>query len=176
MARRLLFQPALELENRAIMKRNLPFSWKAIGLAPLTVPLLATAFMALTENMMNPSAFVVLGLFFMVFSFVSYGATIFMFLPSLFVISLVAPLNCLRTCAVGAVLGGFVYLPVSLVMYKGSGPDSGPPIDSYWHFMANGFWALTFLFMACGLLTALAYWFLAKQSKALTHQPGPKPV
>lgn len=136
------------------------FSWKALLLAPLPIPLLySAALMILTSG-----KFAILWFFFWsaVSSVFSYGTTVFLLLPCLFLISRLTPLTARLTCLMGTVLGGMAYLPVAWVMWTTSGVDSGPPPDSFvqnlWRQLFEGFfWA----FIVGGLVTAMLYWFLA---------------
>jgi hypothetical protein len=92
---------------------------------------------------------------------VSYGTTIFLFLPSLFLLSLWRPMTGLKACLLGLVLGAFVFVPLTLMDWKASGPDSGPPEESFWVFFLR--WAadpFNALFPAAGLITAGFYWWL----------------
>ncbi len=147
----------------------MPFSWLALVLSPLPVPLIAGVLMTGGAQ----DGLLAFAISFVVSCFFSYGAMVGLLLPALFVVSRVVRLTAVRTGALGALLGGFAYLPVTLVMYKGSGPDSGPPTESYWEFMSRGFWTPSLIFVGAGLITALAYWFLAKlRVKAQTPADG----
>jgi hypothetical protein len=142
------------------LNRTMKFSWKALLLAPLPIPLLySAALMILTSG-----KFAILWFFFWsaVSSVFSYGTTVFLLLPCLFLISRLTPLTARLTCLMGTVLGGMAYLPVAWVMWTTSGVDSGPPPDSFvqnlWRQLFEGFfWA----FIVGGLVTAMLYWFLA---------------
>lgn len=92
---------------------------------------------------------------------VSYGTTTFLFLPALFLLSLWRPLTGLKTCLLGLVLGAAVLVPLTLLEWKSSGPDSGPPTESFWVFFLR--WAadpITALYPMAGLVTAGVYWWL----------------
>jgi hypothetical protein len=70
---------------------------------------------------------------------VSYGTTIFLF-----------PLQ-----------GAVVFVPLTLLEWKSSGPDSGPPTESFWVFFLR--WAadpMTAIYPMAGLVTAELYWWL----------------
>jgi hypothetical protein len=90
------------------------FSWTGLILAPLLVPLMFCAVMLSFQT--NGS--VLLFLILLVPSWVvSYGTTIFLFL----------------------LLGAVVFVPLTLLEWKSSGPDSGPPTESFWVFFLR--WA-----------------------------------
>ena len=83
------------------------FNWTGLILAPLLVPLMFCAVMLSFQT--NGS--VLLFLILLVPSWVvSYGTTIFLFL----------------------LLGAVVFVPLTLLEWKSSGPDSGPPTERFW--------------------------------------------
>lgn len=94
----------------------------------------------------------------------SYGITLFLFLPCLFVVSRFTPLTASLTGLLGTTFGLLVYAPIIWVSYRGSGDDSGPPQITFGEYLRQhafewDFWA----FLVAGLITALLYWFLANQ-------------
>jgi hypothetical protein len=135
------------------------FTWTGLILAPLLVPLLfCTVFAGLSENNSPVGAF----LFLMIpSSIVSYGTTICLFLPALFLLSLWRPLTGLNVCLLGLVLGMAVFVPLTWMEWKSSGPDSGPPTENFLFFFVR--WAadpLTAVYPVAGLVTAGFYWWL----------------
>ena len=70
---------------------------------------------------------------------ISYGTTVCLFLPALFLLSLWRSLTALRVCTLGLVLGAAVFVPVTLMEWKSSGPDSGPPSENFLVFFVR--WA-----------------------------------
>ena len=147
------------------------FSWSGLILAPLFVPLIFSAVVSpLLTNGSIPLAFLIL---LVPSCIVSYGATICLFLPSLFLLSLWRPLTALRVCLLGAVLGAVAFVPLSLFAWKSSGPDSGPPIESFGTFFLR--WAadpMTALYPLAGLVTAGLYWWLATRQRS-SRSPNP---
>jgi hypothetical protein len=138
---------------------SMRFSWRALILAPLLVPALFAAVLgALLGN--NP----VFGFLFLFIPgcIVSYATTIVLFLPSLYLVSLWRPLTRLKVCLVGLVLGSLVYLPMTVLDWQSSGPDSGPPEETFLAFLLrctpDPFNAI---YPSAGLITAGAYWWLA---------------
>jgi hypothetical protein len=138
------------------------FSWKALIIAPLAIPIIYSVLV----EMASPGKSPIFGILFFTAlgSVVSYGATVFLFLPSLFVVSRFTPLTGRLTCLLGAVLATVAYLPVSWECYLTSGADSGPPEGSFGHYLRQcglgwDFWA----FPVAGLATAMLYWFLARR-------------
>lgn len=94
---------------------------------------------------------------------ISYGTTVCLFLPALFLLSLWRSLTALRVCTLGLVLGAAVFVPVTLMEWKSSGPDSGPPSENFLVFFVR--WAadpLTAIYPVAGLLTAGLYWWLGR--------------
>lgn len=135
------------------------FSWTGLILAPLPVPLL---FCAAMVGFFQSERSALLFLILLVPScIVSYGTTIFLFLPSLFLLSSWRPMTGIKVCLLGLVLGGAVFVPLTLMEWKGSGPDSGPPTESFLAFFLR--WAadpITALYPLAGLITAGLYWWL----------------
>jgi hypothetical protein len=136
------------------------FSWTGLILAPLLVPLMLSAVMGpLMTSGSVPLAFLVV---LIPSCIVSYGVTIFLFLPALFLLSYWRPLTGLKVCLLGLALGAAVFVPLTLLAWKSSGPDSGPPTESFWVFLLR--WAadpLTAICPVAGLVTAGFYWWLA---------------
>ena len=137
------------------------FRWRALALAPLVFPFMFS--LALCVDTKNPvSAF----FFFMALSTVfCYGVTIVLFVPALFFLSRLAPLQFYKICLPGIFLGIVIFLPVTWISYQSSGPDSGPPDSTFlaylWRSLTDGF---NLLFPLGGLMTAITYWQLTKES------------
>jgi hypothetical protein len=135
------------------------FSWTGLILAPLLVPVIFSAAMLSPFQGDSP---LLLFLFLMVPScFVSYGTTIFLFLPSLFLLSVWRPMTAFKVCLLGLVLGAVVVVPLTFMEWKSSGPDSGPPTESFVVFFLR--WAadpMTAMYPPAGLVTAGLYWWL----------------
>jgi hypothetical protein len=141
------------------------FSWKALILAPLLVPLVVSA--ALTGLMQGEHPLLLFPLLLIPACIVSYGTTIVLFLPSLFLLSLCRPMTGLKVCLLGLVLGAAVFAPLTLMEWKSSGPDSGPPTESFLSFFVR--WTadpLTAVYPLAGLITAGLYWWLATRRHA----------
>lgn len=140
------------------------FSWPGLILAPLLVPATFGGFMAVAADNNNP----VLAFLFMTVlgCIISYGSTIFLLLPSMYLLSLWRPLSGLNVCALGLVLGAAVFVPVTLIEWKASGPDSGPPTENPVVFMLR-FAAdpTTAIYPVAGLVTAALYWWLATRRR-----------
>jgi hypothetical protein len=144
--------------------RAMRFSWTGLFLAPLLVPVIfAVIFISLQGS--GSLAGLLLGflILFIPGCVISYGTTIFLFLPSLFLLSLWRPMTGLKACLLGLVLGALVFVPLTLMDWASSGPDSGPPTESFPVFFVR--WAadpFTALFPTAGLITAGSYWWLAR--------------
>jgi hypothetical protein len=79
------------------------FSWTGLMLAPLLVPLMFSAVFVSTSSPVL--SFLIL----MISScIISYGTTMFLFLPAVFLLSLWRPLTALNVCLLGLVLGAAV--------------------------------------------------------------------
>ena len=152
------------------MSRSINFSWKALILAPLPIPLIFAGLLEISAPGRNPfTAF----LFFSALGGVlSYGITIFLFLPCLFMVSRFTPLTASLTGLLGSALGVLVYVAVFWQSYCASGDNSGPPQITFGEYLrqhgfALDFWAL----LVAGLVTAMLYWFLAGQPPRRDDQP-----
>jgi len=146
------------------------FSWTSLLLAPLLVPLMFSAvFLSLSGTSSPVLSFLIL----MIPScIISYGTTMFLFLPALFLLSLWRPLTALNICLLGLVLGAAVFVPVTLMAWKSSGPDSGPPTENFLVFFVR--WAadpFTAIFPLAGLMTSGLYWWLATRRRG---RPSPQ--
>ena len=142
------------------------FSWTGLIVAPLLVPFIASLVMSPLLTGEGP---VVLPFLILLIPacLISYATTIFLFLPALFLLSLWRPLTGLIAGAVGFVLGAAVVVPVTLLAWKSSGPDSGPPTEPFWEFFPR--WAadpLMLVFPVAGLLTAGLYWWLGTRRRS----------
>jgi hypothetical protein len=135
------------------------FSWTGLILAPLLVPVIFSAAML---SFLHGDSPLLMFLILMVPScLVSYGATIFLFLPSLFLVSVRWPMTAFKVCLLGLVLGAVVIVPLTLMAWTSSGPDSGPPTESFVVFFLR--WATDPMMTLCplaGLVTAGLYWWL----------------
>jgi hypothetical protein len=145
------------------------FSWTGLILAPLPLPLLSSILF------WSPSAPILSFLLPMILGgVISYGTTMLLFLPALFLLSVWRPLTTLNVCLLGLVLGAAVYVPVTLMFWMGSGPDSGPPTENFLVFFVR--WVadlLTVVFPLAGLMTAGLYWWLG--TWRLNRVAGPFP-
>jgi hypothetical protein len=135
------------------------FSWTGIVIAPLLVPLVFSTAMAGSfggQDVLVP--FLVLLIPGVI---ISYGSTIGLLLPSLFVLSSCRRMTTFTVCLLGAVLGFTVFIAITLVAWASSGPDSGPPTETLGEFLSH--WMAdptTAIFPVAGLLTAGLYWRL----------------
>jgi hypothetical protein len=142
------------------MSRSINLSWKALILAPLPIPLIYGALLTISFPGKNPFAAF---LFFSALGCVlSYGITIFLFLPCFFVVSWFIRLTVSLTGLLGTTLGLLVYVPFIWQSYHASGDDSGPPQITFGEYLRQhafewDFWA----FLVAGLVTAMLYWFLS---------------
>jgi hypothetical protein len=138
------------------------FSWTGLIVAPLLVPAILSAVMSPLMGGDNGGPVVLPFLILLIPGcIISYATTIFLFLPALFLLSVLRPVTGWTACLLGFVLGAAVFVPVTLLEWKASGPDSGPPTESFWSF----FWRwsadpLTAVFPVAGLVTASFYWWL----------------
>jgi hypothetical protein len=146
------------------------FSWTGVILAPLLVPLLFSVVMPGLMGASSPG----LGFLLLLIPgcLVSYATMVFLFLPALFLLSLRQELTGLKVCLLGLMLGAAVLVPLTLMAWKSSGPDSGPPVDSFFVFFLR-FSAdpTTAFFPLAGLVTAGFYWWLVTRRQGQTPIP-----
>ena len=136
------------------------FSWTSLILAPLLVPLIGSTVMSPLLSGEGP---VVLPIFLLLIPacMISYGTMVFLFLPALFLLSLLRPVTGRIACALGFALGTAMILPITMLAWGASGPDSGPPVENFLTFFAR--WAVDpfmLFFPLAGLVTAGLYWQL----------------
>jgi hypothetical protein len=137
------------------------FSWTGLFLAPLLVPVIFSATMIIFVTGDPLMAFMIMLVFGCI---LSYGATIFLFLPCLVLLSLERQMTGFKVCLLGLVIGTVVFVSLPLIAWGSSGPYSGPPIENFFVFFLR--WAadpMTALFPLAGLITAGLYWWLGKR-------------
>ena len=134
------------------------FSWTGLILAPLLPVMFSAALLGIFQADRPVLAFLML---LIPGCIVSYGTTIFLFLPCLFLLSLWRPMTGFKVCLLGLVLGAAVIVPLTWMDWKSSGADSGPPTESFLDFfvrwVADPFMAI---YPLAGLITAGLYWWL----------------
>ena len=150
------------------------FSCKGLLLAPLPVPVVASVVMA---PLLNGGGPVVLPFVLLLIPacMISYGTTIFLFLPALFMLSLLRPVTGWMACALGFALGTAMIVPITVLAWGSSGPDSGPPAENFLTFFVR--WAFDpfmLFFPAAGLATAALYWWLGTRRNLRANHPAPK--
>jgi hypothetical protein len=92
---------------------------------------------------------------------ISYGTTTILFLPSMLLLSRLRPLTAVTVCVLGLALGFAAHLLTTWVLWGASGPDSGPPTESFFSFLLR--WTVdpvTAIYPVAGLVTAGAWWWL----------------
>jgi len=152
------------------------FSWKGLLLAPLPIPALFSGAFAGSVILDPAPGQNPLLAFLIVLApgcFVSYGATIFLLLPSLYLLSKWRQMTWLSVSLLGAALGLVVFVPLTVLIWSSSGPDSGPPVENFFVFFYR--WAadpLVFVFPASGGITAALYWWLATRQEGGSSRSG----
>ena len=141
------------------MTSAMRFSWKAILLALLLVPLIAALILATAPSQNRFLAFL---FFFALGCVFSYGASAVLFLPCLFVLSRFTRLTAWLADLLGIVLGMAVYVPLGWQSYLATGDNSGPPPGSFAQYLWRDSWSERWLFYLGGLVTATVYWLLAR--------------
>jgi hypothetical protein len=133
------------------------FSWTGVLVAPLLAPLLFSTMVVTLLGDDNPLfGFLVL---FVPSCIISYFGTVFLFLPCLLVISLWRPLTGFLVGLLGLALGASLFVPLALMAWKSSGPDSGPPVDNFLVYFCRSLTEpFTASYPVAGLIAAGAYW------------------
>jgi hypothetical protein len=134
------------------------FSWTGLILAPLLVPM---TFSVLLSSFQGDRPVLSFLLLLALGCIVSYSTTMFLFLPCMFLLSLWRPITSFKVCVLGLVLGAALFIPLTWMEWKSSGPDSGPPTESFLDFFVR--WAadpFTAIYPLSGLITAGVYWRL----------------
>src|SRR5258706_11137288 len=103
------------------------FSWTGLILAPLLVPVMFSA--ALLSSFQGDRPVLLFLILLAPGCIVSYGTTIFLFLPCLFLLSSWRPMTSFKVCLLGLVLGAAVFVPLTWIDWKSSGSDSAPPTE-----------------------------------------------
>ena len=143
-------------------RESMQFSWRGLLIAPAAVPAIVGIAAAV---LLGGGSLVLFLLSFVIASLVSYSVTIFVFLPCMFVLSRVRTMTGVTTSILGLALGMTAYIPWTLVEWKSSGPDSGPPTENYLAFLLRwDFDPLTLVFLPAGLITAALYWRLGRSA------------
>jgi hypothetical protein len=103
---------------------------------------------------------------------ISYGAMLFLFLPALFLLSLLRPVTGSTACVLGFVLGAAVFVPVARLAWATGGPGSGHMAEDFRDFFMS--WLaepFMFFYPGGGLVTAALYWWFGTRrlrSSAIT--------
>src|SRR5664279_6354205 len=145
------------------------FSWTGLILAPLLPAMFSAALMGIFQADRPVLAFLIL---LIPGCIVSYGTTIFLYLPCLFLLSLWRPMTGFKVCLLGVVLGAAVVVPLTWMDWKSSGADSGPQTKSFLDFfvrwVADPFMAI---YPLAGLITAGLYLSLIHISEPTRRTP-----
>ncbi len=147
------------------------FSWTGLFLAPLLVPLIVCTVMTPLLRGEGP-VILTFAIVLIPACVISYGTTLFLFLPALYLTSLLRRVTGQMACLLGLVLGAAVFVPVTMLAWATSGPDSGPPAENFGAFLVR--WAtepFMLFYPFGGLVTAALYWWLGtrRQLRAPTR-------
>jgi len=96
------------------------FSWTGLIVAPFLVPVTFSMIGASMLSSPQEGGNLVLGFLILLIPgcVISYGTTIFLFLPCLFLLSLWRPVTAFRTCSLGLLLGALVIVPSTWLDWK----------------------------------------------------------
>jgi hypothetical protein len=163
--------PALELGpgrwqdyfQRMEKSPRLPFSWWAFLLAPWPVPLTCIALLSFGGQGRPSVVFFFLSLAVaLVISYLGTAALV----VSLHFVAQARPVTRTVSAVTGVLLAGLAYLPFLYLSWGASGPDSGPPTESFlWYLLRNWNDPVAGIFLAGGLVSALIYDTLARRHR-----------
>jgi hypothetical protein len=149
------------------------FSWTGLILAPLLAPaIFSVVILSLQESSSGAQLFLGFLILMVPSCIISYGTTIFLFLPSMYLLSLWRPMTGFKACVLGLALGALMFVPLTWIDWKSSGTDSGPPTESFLAFFLR--WAadpFTAIYPLAGLMTSGAYWWLSTRRRG---RPSPQ--
>lgn len=154
------------------------FSLKALLIAPLPVPFLASACFAIDMEGGKPlPVFLIFSLLGLVVS----GLGTFALALCLWLVGLVRPVTGTLSAIIGLALGAVGFLAFAWINWKSSGPDSGPPDETFAIFLQHeGTDFFAYVFLGGGLLTALLYHAIASRSTGnatrMIHRAPPAPA
>lgn len=140
------------------------FSWLAFLVAPLPIPALCSAWLAFGPPGRGAIGFFLLTL--AVGLVISYLGTA-MWLVTLMLLQRVKPVGIGLGAVLGALLGAVAILPIFYLSWQASGPDSGPPVGSFFHHLGRDLRdPVTLIFVGAGLFTALLYFALRRGAES----------
>jgi hypothetical protein len=144
-------------------KHSLPFSWRALLLAPLVIPVPMAALFVFVTGSKNPIAafgFLTIGY---VFTLAVVGCVL---LPTLWLVSWLANITAWLTLVIGGLLAVPIFLAWDYSIWSSSGVDSGPPSTTYPQWIAkNWFSPEPLVIISFGVITASAYHLLATRKR-----------
>jgi hypothetical protein len=147
--------------------RRVPFSWRALLLAPWPGLLVVGALLTPAPPPGGTYLWGALLLLTAIATPFAYAGAATLAV-CLHLLSLRRSVGRATTCLGGAVLAGAIYLAVLYVSWSSSGPDSGPPEESLLAYLAREATSpMAWLFLGPGIATALIYDFLATRSPAV---------
>jgi len=146
--------------------QRVSFSWRALLLAPWPALLLAGALLSPPPSPGGHYGFGALVLLALLGAPFAYAGTATLAV-CLHLLGKRRTVNRATSCLCGLALAALEYLPVIYLSWSSSGPDSGPPVESFASYFARqGNDPLMWLFLGAGLITALAYDLLASRRAA----------
>lgn len=151
-------------------KHPVPFSWSALLLAPLVIPV-PTA-VVLVAGSKNPiAAFGFCTLVGYIFTLAVVGCLL---LPAFWLVSWVANIKTWLPPVIGGLLAAPFFLAWDYLSWGSSGVDSGPPATTYPQWIAKS-WLTPepLVVISFGVVTAAAYHFLAARKPNQSSQPSP---
>jgi hypothetical protein len=150
-------------------KHIVPFSWRALLLAPLVISGPAGVLLA------SGSKYPIVG--FGICALVSYvfalAVTACLLLPALWLVSRVASITAWLPPVVGGLIAALLFLAWDYSNWCSSGVDSGPPAEAYPQWIVKSwFTPEPLVVIAFGVITAATYSYLATRKPQRTSKPS----
>jgi hypothetical protein len=133
------------------------FSWTGLILAPLAVPVIFSTTATLLGESNDPFAAFLMIL--IASGIVSYGLTILLFLPSLFLLSQDRQMTGLKVSLLGLALGTFVLVSFTFIAWANIDATTAPPVN-FFKFLRWTTGPTSALLPLAGLIMAALYWWL----------------
>lgn len=143
-------------------KHPVPFSWRALLLAPLVIPVpMAVLFVIGSTNPIVAFGFFTAAGY--VFTLAVVGCVL---LPTLWLVSWVVNIRAGLTLVIGGLLAAPIFLAWDYSIWSSSGVDSGPPSTTYPQWIAKSWFSPEpLVVISFGVITAAAYHLLATRKR-----------
>jgi ABC-type glycerol-3-phosphate transport system permease component len=148
-------------------KHPVHFSWSAVLLAPLVLPV--PAGVLFVEGSAHPV--LAFGLGALIGYIITLAMVCCLLLPTLWLVSWSAKIKAWLPPVIGGLWAALIFLAWDRISWGASGVDSGPPDTTYPQWIANSWFTPDpLVVISCGVVTAAAYHFLATKKPNQSSQ------